>query len=203
MFKKKLIFSKLKFLKKKRFILVYILVAILLFWGIYIVLTAQITAQPVNQNMKNQVAIKTPKSISIQQKMKESISIKFSITKIIQQKMKELTKIQLPVSIKLINSIFEAVLFEYYVVQQVKDVFADYFSVIATPFIYIFPIGLTLVFFLIFRKATDDIFIAFLIAVNLAFIFSVFLNVISILWYIPLLALTLIYIVLRNIISWT
>jgi hypothetical protein len=131
--------------------------------------------------------------------MKESSIAKVPITKTIQNKFKELSNVKPP---KLVNT--TQFLFDYtsgitrYIVNMIKEPLNQYLALYSPVFSYAFLIGAIAFAFLFLRKIFDEPILVIIIALNLGFIFAVFLQIVSILWYLPVLALTILFLVFKK-----
>jgi hypothetical protein len=133
--------------------------------------------------------------------MKESSVVKVPVTTTIQTKLKQLFSLQTPKIVNLQEGLFFFLSsFEVIKVEIVKDVFNEYISLYFPIFPYVVLIGSFAFLFLFLRKIIEDLPLLLIVSVNLAFIFTIFLGLVDILWYLPVLALTILYIVFQKII---
>jgi hypothetical protein len=132
--------------------------------------------------------------------MKESSQVKTPITATIQNKFNQLFNLKTPKLVNLQEGLLSFWSFQIIKVEIIKDDLNEYVSLYAPVFPFAVLIGSFAFLFLFLRKIIEDLPLLLIVSVNLAFIFTVFLGFVDILWYLPVLALTILYIVFQKII---
>jgi hypothetical protein len=190
--------KKINFFSKKA-LLLYVLSSFLL--GIYLYYIFAETTITIQNNIKQTVNVKNNQIITIQNKFKQSETTKNNFLINLTNKLaKTLFYYQQLITIRLNNSfIFDylsGIIFIYVNLQ--KDIMNEYVLLYGPIFPYAFLIGAVAFAFIFLRKIFDDPILVIIIALNLGFIFAVFLHIVSILWYLPVLALTILFLIFKK-----